>query len=272
MKAHGLAILTLAAGLCAFGPNLRADDEPILLAPPFVRVGAHLAAAARASEPGRMLDAILSGSMMGGTDGWFGPSASRFSYAWLLAFADKNGDGVVAAKELNEFPEAVAVLDRDASGRILPDDFDWSDSSPFVQRRDQSRGIFRSLDTDSNGKLDSDEWGEFYRLLGGEPHGLVPDDLASVLEGRPRQKEAKPVDPPIEAEADEEEKPPPGMPSTSTLVKGLFSGEVGSFRAGPSVGQLAPDFTLTTQDGKRTVSLHEFRGEHPVVLIFGSFT
>lgn len=266
------------AGLLAVivGPAPSRADEPILPPPPFVRVGMHLAAVARSSEAGRMLDAILSGSMMGGTDGWFGPGSSRYGYAWLLAFADANGDGALSPKELGDFPEAVAVLDRDGDGRVLPDDFDWSEASPFVRRRDQSRSVFRALDLDSNGKLDAEEWAEFYRLLGGEPHGLVPDDLAAVLEGRPKRKEPEPAEPPAQGGAEDEEAPPtgppPGMPSTHTLVKGLFSGEVGSYRTGPAIGQPAPDFTLTTQDGKRTVSLHEFRGEHPVVLIFGSFT
>lgn len=38
------------------------------------------------------------------------------------------------------------------------------------------------------------------------------------------------------------------------------------------VGDLAPDFTLVTGDGKGKVTLSEFRGKKPVVLIFGSYT
>ena len=41
---------------------------------------------------------------------------------------------------------------------------------------------------------------------------------------------------------------------------------------GPSVGQAAPNFTLRTLDGKRTVKLSDFRGKKPVVLVFGSYT
>jgi hypothetical protein len=41
---------------------------------------------------------------------------------------------------------------------------------------------------------------------------------------------------------------------------------------GPSVGQMAPDFTLRTLDGDRTVKLSDFRGKKPVVLVFGSYT
>ncbi|MFC1718593.1 hypothetical protein ACFL6S_33365 [Candidatus Poribacteria bacterium] len=41
---------------------------------------------------------------------------------------------------------------------------------------------------------------------------------------------------------------------------------------GPDVGQDAPDFTLKTLDGKRTVKLSDFKGEERVVLVFGSYT
>jgi thiol-disulfide isomerase/thioredoxin len=38
------------------------------------------------------------------------------------------------------------------------------------------------------------------------------------------------------------------------------------------VGDMAPDFTLASPDGKTTVQLSGFRGTKPVVLIFGSYT
>jgi len=41
---------------------------------------------------------------------------------------------------------------------------------------------------------------------------------------------------------------------------------------GPNVGQEAPDFTLRTLDGEGTVTLSQFRGKKPVVLVFGSYT
>lgn len=37
-------------------------------------------------------------------------------------------------------------------------------------------------------------------------------------------------------------------------------------------GDAAPDFTLPAQDGSRNVSLSSYRGERPVVLVFGSYT
>jgi hypothetical protein len=38
------------------------------------------------------------------------------------------------------------------------------------------------------------------------------------------------------------------------------------------VGAAAPDFTLPTADGKGQVTLSRFKGQKPVVLIFGSHT
>jgi hypothetical protein len=43
-------------------------------------------------------------------------------------------------------------------------------------------------------------------------------------------------------------------------------------RVAPAVGDSAPDFSLKTLDGKATVTLSSFKGEKPVVLIFGSYT
>jgi hypothetical protein len=67
------------------------------------------------------------------------------------------------------------------------------------------------------------------------------------------------------------EKPSDG-PSRWTLLAGLFKGEIGSMREGPALGSMAPPFRLSTQDGARTISLSDYRGRKPVVLIFGNFT
>ena len=41
---------------------------------------------------------------------------------------------------------------------------------------------------------------------------------------------------------------------------------------GPEVGEDAPGFSLTTLDGKGTVTLSDLGGKKPVVLVFGSYT
>jgi len=43
-------------------------------------------------------------------------------------------------------------------------------------------------------------------------------------------------------------------------------------RKAPAVGQPAPDFTLKTLDGTKTISLSAFHDDRPRVLIFGSYT
>ncbi len=40
----------------------------------------------------------------------------------------------------------------------------------------------------------------------------------------------------------------------------------------PKVGDLAPDFDLSSSSGDERVTLSRFRGERAVALIFGSFT
>ena len=40
----------------------------------------------------------------------------------------------------------------------------------------------------------------------------------------------------------------------------------------PKIGEMAPDFELSDFTGGKTVRLSDFRGEKPVVLLFGSFT
>jgi peroxiredoxin len=43
-------------------------------------------------------------------------------------------------------------------------------------------------------------------------------------------------------------------------------------RQAPKAGDLAPDFTLLDITGSQSVTLSDFRGQKPVVLVFGSFT
>jgi hypothetical protein len=71
-----------------------------------------------------------------------------------------------------------------------------------------------------------------------------------------------------------EDKPlaPADQPSRWMLLKALFQGEIGSLREGPALGSTAPPFRLPTQDGTRMISLSDYRGQKPVVLIFGNFT
>ncbi len=64
----------------------------------------------------------------------------------------------------------------------------------------------------------------------------------------------------------------PAQRSRLPVVCSYIAGDVGSPSEGPAVGALAPDFTLTTADGKGKITLSQHRGKRPLVLIFGSFT
>ena len=73
-----------------------------------------------------------------------------------------------------------------------------------------------------------------------------------------------------------------GNISKAELMSGKSRGRLGEIDTGPArdgrridtlkVGDIAPDFTLQDPTGKRTVTLSQFRGKKPVVLIFGSYT
>lgn len=43
-------------------------------------------------------------------------------------------------------------------------------------------------------------------------------------------------------------------------------------RKAPRAGDMAPDFTLSDVTGNESVTLSDFRGKKPVVLVFGSYT
>jgi thiol-disulfide isomerase/thioredoxin len=64
----------------------------------------------------------------------------------------------------------------------------------------------------------------------------------------------------------------PDEPSLGVMLSCFFKGDLGSFREGPGLGQLAPDFTLPVEGGRERVSLSGHRGKRPVVLIFGNMT
>lgn len=207
----------------------------------------------------RMLAAILNGSMMGPGDGWFGPSESRYGWAWVAArHGLKPTDALPRAKFAGP-PDLFAALDRDGDGVLKAEDFDWSDAAPYVRQLGQARQWLGRADRDGDGKLSKAEWAALFdRVANGKDH-LSPEDVRALLNPPAPPRPSGP--------------PPPGsIPSQKTLLLGLLSGEIGSSRPGPDLNGPAPDFTLPTQDGKATVTLSEFRGKKPVVLIFGSFT
>lgn len=210
-------------------------------------------------ESVQMVTAVLDGSQMGPGDGWFHPGQSRYGWDWLVRRYDADADGVITADEFAGPAELFETLDRDRNGELKPDDFDWSDRAPFLAQQSQAGQWFSWIDNSSNGRITPDEWQQFFEKLAGEKAYVSRDDLRLGLFPPPPKRTV----PPRAAE---------NGPSPMVFLKGLLNGELGSLREGPGIGQPAPDFELETQDGKRTMRLSAFRGNKPVVLVFGSFT
>jgi thiol-disulfide isomerase/thioredoxin len=207
-------------------------------------------------EAVRMLVAILRGSQLNGTDGWFGPAETRYTWKWL---AERHGvDPKAGSVPKDKFRGPVALfdaLDRDGDGKIAAGDLDWSDRNPYVMQANMVSRLFRRMDASGDGKLTREELDEFFkRVADGKDH-VTADDLRRAMIPRGPAGFS-----------------PGDAPSVPVLVRGLFAGEIGSIGEGPKLGDAAPDFTLKTADGKETVRLSKLVGEKPVVLVFGNFT
>jgi hypothetical protein len=205
-------------------------------------------------EAAEMLLAIAKGSQMGPGDGWFHPSQSRYDWKWLAArHGVKPTDAIPRDKFLGS--EALfARLDRNKDGVLRADDFDWSERSPFVTQSGMVTSWFRRINKSSDGRLTREQWMKFFdEAAAGKDH-LTPETLRDALNAGP----------PRPAAASQ-------GPTQEVLLRGLFTGELGSLLEGPVVGDRAPDFRLTTPDGKKEIALADLRGK-PVVLVFGSFT
>jgi Ca2+-binding EF-hand superfamily protein len=216
----------------------------------------HGVAGLRQLEAVEMFSAILGGSQLGPGEGWFHPGQSRFGWDWL---ARRHGIKPTEALTRADFkgpPEVFDRLDRNRDGELTAEDFDWTERSAYFRQASMTGQVFRMFDRDSNGKITREEWEALFNRLAQNKDHVTPDDLRQAL---------FPPMPKSNKEAAD-------GPSPALLLNGLFSGEIGSLFAGPSVGQVAPDFTLHTEDGKTQISLHDHVGRKPVVLVFGSFT
>jgi hypothetical protein len=209
------------------------------------------------SEAVRMLAALQHGEKLGPGVGWFGPSQRRHDWSWLAARFDSDGDGRITRKEFTGEVAFFDRLDRDRDGAVTADDFDWSEQSPWVRREAQALALFRAIDSNGDGRATEEETQAYFKKLAGAKGHLMPEDLRKALGGGGggggEGGKAKRV-------------------SKETWIECLMAGDLGSPFEGPRVGKPAPDFTLATHDGKKQVTLSDYRDKRPVVLIFGSFT
>jgi EF hand len=216
-----------------------------------------LGKAVKQLEFAQMVAAIMSGSELNPGEAWFKPGQCRYDWNWLADRLDADRDGRITRKEFTGPPELFDRLDRDRNGVITRTDLDWSDASPWWREMRLAGQVIRKADKDGDRQLSRAEWEALFKELAGKKEYVNAEDLRALL--FPPPPEPKPG-------------PSSEMPSKWVLLTGLFKGELGSPSEGPNLGQVGPDFTLATQDGKKTITLSNYRGHKPVVLIFGSFT
>lgn len=203
----------------------------------------------------RMYLAIVKGSRMGAGEGWFGPGQSRYDWNWLAKQHGIEPDGTISAEQFSGSPAWFARFDRNRDRKISGDELDWSERSQWVQQTYLINRLFRKVDPNGDGKLTRDEWQAFFDGAAEGKTELTTEDLRNAwLSGL--SSGFLPGD----------------APTKEILLKGLFAGEVGSLKEGPQINEPAPDFKLTTHDGKQTIQLSEKIGTKPIVIVFGNFT
>jgi alkylhydroperoxidase family enzyme len=236
----GLAILTWTAAGSAEPPPQKSS----------------LIESVRRLEFVEMLSAILSDEPVEPGHAWFHAAQTKYNWKWLAEHMDTDHDGSVSREEFTGSKELFDALDRDRNGRLTAADFDWSDESPYWRQQGMARQLLGRGDADGDGKLSAEEWQAIFKQAAKGKDKLSADDLRVLL------FPARPQSRPGTASDD---------PSKLTLLLGLFQSEIGSASAGAAVGKPAPDFTLRTPDDKE-ISLRHYRGDRPLVLVFGNFT
>lgn len=211
-------------------------------------------------EWGDMLIALLQGEELRPGAGWFKLSQKRYDWSWLSAKFDANADGPVTKDELPagipNLDQVFSRLDRDNDGQLRLADFDYSGRQPSTPPQMMSQFLGALLDGDSNGRITPDELTEFLKR--------ADRDKLGFLTGEDLYRDFSLAFNDLNGSDDD-------MPPPDKMLAMFFRGELGTYGAGPKLGDAAPDFTLPTHDGSRTITLSQCRGR-PVILIFGSFT
>ncbi|MFO0805630.1 MAG: deiodinase family protein [Gemmataceae bacterium] len=209
------------------------------------------------TESARMLVAILRGLKADGSNGWFGPAESRYTWAWLAQRSGLDAKATAIPKDKFNGPAAFFdKLDRDGDGRITPQDLDWSDRNPYVMQASMITRFFRRMDGNTDGELTPAELEAFFKRVGNGKDTITAEDLRNAMIPRGPGGFS-----------------PGDGASVPVLLKGFFTSEVGSLQDGPKVGDAAPDFKLGFVKEDGGLSLHALTSKKkPTVLILGNFT
>lgn len=190
------------------------------------------------------------------TTGWYHEGRSRFGWNRLAARNDADKDGAISPAELGapKRPWAWKALDRDGDRKVTPEDLDWSRRSSWVRGDRPALRRFREFDADSDGRISTEEWGRAFTAVSQGKEFISIEDLRKTL--------TLPPEPRFRF----------SFRYRWNRARVTLTGDLGSLFEGPKLEGAAPDFALTTQDGRERIRLSQFRGHKPVVLVFGSFT
>lgn len=235
-----------------------------------------------------------------------GVSAQEPDYqnAWelLLGEHDKNGDGKIAKSEYGRGDVRFNRLDRDGDGFITQ-----ADTTGGGRGRGGGRGGGRGNETPTMtpekrtavmlGRLlgadeevdrkGVDKW--FLSLDGDQDGKLVQKELTCVTSWWAKtaiKRLDKDADKALSKNEIAKAYAIADTDKSGTLSKSELAAPAARQRGGrndrrggrnnggkpPAVGQVAPDFTLKTLDGKAKHTLSSYKGKKPVALIFGSYT
>lgn len=188
----------------------------------------------------------------------FRPGDSRYGWKWMLTRYDVNRDGILSRDEFAGSDALFQRLDRNRDGVLTAADFDWSDQSPIVRQANQAAQVTGKIDQDGNGQISAEEWQALFARAAKTKGYLNQQDLQELFYPLAPARPARPKS---------------DLPIRWQRLTAFLRGETGNFLAdGPMPGKVAPDLSLKTHDGSRTMQLSQFRGKRPVVLVFGSFT
>ncbi|HZU35567.1 MAG TPA: EF-hand domain-containing protein [Gemmataceae bacterium] len=254
----GMAALLLGwvSALCSAAAPPRPRAKPAKPTEKAAKSSAKPATKIEVPEVAQMAWAIARGSHMGPGEGWFRGGQSRYDFKWLMKRFDADHNGKISKQEFRGPAAWFERLDRNHDGVLTAEDFDWSDKP--TDGAAQARALLQLLDNQGDGRITRQQWSAFFDKAAHGKSYVTAEDLQEAA--------AAILAPPPNAPQKND------SPSPLILVKGLLTGEIGSFHEGPKVGEFAPDFDLKTEDGKQSYRLSSYRGHKPVVLIFGSFT